>query len=62
MFWFQQSASLRFTAAALLKDDLLALSLEYDVTGRSLIEVRPVMSTLQSSTPEGASKVMQSNA
>ena len=52
---------MRFTAAALLKDDLLALSLEYDLTGRSLIEVRPMMSflTFQSSTIEGVSTDVQ---
>jgi len=35
----QRSASLRFTAAALLKDDFLALAIEYDPTGRATIEI-----------------------
>jgi len=35
----QRSASLRFTAAALLKDDFLALAIEYDPTGRAAIEI-----------------------
>ena len=30
---------MRFTAAALLKDDFLAIAIEYDPTGRAVIEV-----------------------
>ena len=40
MFWFQQSASLRFTAAALLSDDFLTLAVECDPTGKAVVEVK----------------------
>ena len=40
MFWFQQSASLRFTAAALLSDDFLTPAVECDPTGKAVVEVK----------------------